>query len=631
MTDTAFTHYDAPTFEAGEQDTASAPALTAELATNADLQEIPVASIRVDAAFNPRKRFVDAEIAEFAERIRATGWLSPPLVRPDPYGDGFMLVAGERRLRAIRHLGWTTVQVTVKAMDDVEHRKLALTENVDRKDLTVAEEALAARDHLDAYEGDHDAAANALGWPVARLRHRLKLLHASSTVIEALLSGQIQLGHAELLATLPKDNQDKALPRVIADAITVAGLREQINGFVTPLASAIFDTSGCANCVFNTSCQGTLFEARVDEGNCTNKPCFREKTERSLDEKRVALKSDFGTVVLVSEKAPEQSVPLVKHGPTGVGPVQFDACRTCQFRGAAIHDAPGARLGSVDSPLCFNTSCHTQHVQAYAAQLQQDQDQEQAQSTGDSTPAPASGTTSSQPAATKAKSKVVKAKPKAKAVLRSVTEQYGEIIARAGAEALSRQATPALALAVHALLRTATDECHADRSALLEGLGLPDLGTYQDNADVAALAACDADTLNAAIQAIAARILTTKVNERPHGGRLQRRALLPILTERAGIDPAAHARVDEAFLAAHTKPAIEAVLDESGFKAWIEQQEDGAKKYKALLASKKDDLVEKVLQSGYGFPDYLPGGYADAIKTWQKEAGVKAAPPSPVA
>src|SRR5690625_876259 len=121
MTDTAFTTYAAPdpqATEALEQDTTPAPpTITAEAATNADLQEIPVAAIRVDPAFNPRKRFIDEEIAEFAERIRKSGWLSPPLVRPDPYGDGFLLVAGERRLRAIRHLGWTTVQATIKAMD----------------------------------------------------------------------------------------------------------------------------------------------------------------------------------------------------------------------------------------------------------------------------------------------------------------------------------------------------------------------------------------------------------------------------------------------------------------------------------------------------------------------------------
>lgn len=120
-------------------------------------------------------------------------------------------MAGERRLRAIRPLGWLTVQVTIKAMSDTEHRRLALAENIDRRELTIGEEALAARDHLAAYDGDHTAAAAALGWPVARLRHRLKLLHASPAVLDALMHATIQLGHAELLATLPAENQDKAL------------------------------------------------------------------------------------------------------------------------------------------------------------------------------------------------------------------------------------------------------------------------------------------------------------------------------------------------------------------------------------------------------------------------------------
>jgi len=227
----------------------------------------------------------------------------------------------------------------------------------------------------------------------------------------------------------------------------------------------------------------------------------------------------------------------------------------------------------------------------------------------------------------KSKAKSSKAKPKAKAVLRSVTEQYGEIIGRAGAEALTKLATPALALSVHALLRIATDECSADRDSLIEGLGLPKHDSFEATSQIAELAALDEDTLNTAIQTLSARILTTKVNERPHSGRLQRRALLPILAERAGVNTAAHVRVDKEFLAAHTKPAIEAVLDESGFKAWIEQQEDGAKKYRAIVASKKDDLIEAVLNSGYTFPAYVPGGYADAVKTWQREAKVKADPP----
>ncbi len=611
---------------------ANAAAITAEQATNADTQEIEVASIRVDPAFNPRKRFDDADIAEFAERIHTSGWLSPPLVRPDPYGEGFLLVAGERRLRAIKHLGWTTVQVTVKSMNDTEHRKLALVENLDRRELNVAEEALAARDHLAAYEGDHDAAARALGWPVARLRHRLKLLHASPAVIDALLNGRIQLGHAELLATLPESNQDKALPRVISDGLTVAALREQINGFATPLSSAIFDTSACANCLFNTSCQGTLFEARVAEGNCTNKPCFTQKTEEALEAKRESMKADFGVVVLVSERAPEQSVPLVKSGPRGVGAAQFDACRTCEFRGAAIHDAPGPRLGTVESPLCFNTSCHGNMVKAYQQQLAE---AEESQAAADAPEGAAAPTSTTKPAASQAAAKgkvktakATKATPKAQSVLRSVAEQYGAIVARAGTEAIGRSPVPALALAVYALSKLGGVEAKISAGDLREGLGLPDTVGNFTNATVtlAALAACDEAALNKAIQGISARLLTHEVNDRPFGGQLQRRALLPNLIAATGVNVADHVVVDTGFLNAHTKPAIEAVLEESGFAAWMASREDGPKQYRAMLAGKKEDLIAAVLSSGFSFAGYVPSGLDSQVAAWRKAEGMPHVP-----
>jgi len=102
MTDAAVSSFGAT---AAESSTPYEPGLTANAAANAVTQKIRVDQIRVDAAFNPRKKFDEADTAEFAERIRASGWLSPPLVRPDPLGEGFLLVAGERRLRAIRHLG----------------------------------------------------------------------------------------------------------------------------------------------------------------------------------------------------------------------------------------------------------------------------------------------------------------------------------------------------------------------------------------------------------------------------------------------------------------------------------------------------------------------------------------------
>lgn len=165
-----------------------------------DLQHVAVSEIRVAPEFNPRRTFSDDETREFAERINNSGWVSPLLIRPDPDGDGYLLVAGERRFRAVTYLGWEQVPVTIKQMDDVEHRKLALAENADRKDLNVAEEALAARAHVDAYGGDHEKAAESLGWPVKRLKHRLQLLHGVATCARCRIAIACVLGRRSMPA-----------------------------------------------------------------------------------------------------------------------------------------------------------------------------------------------------------------------------------------------------------------------------------------------------------------------------------------------------------------------------------------------------------------------------------------------
>jgi PRTRC system ParB family protein len=596
---------------------ANAPA-AAPAQAPASVQEIAVTTIRVSADFNPRKRFDDADIAEFSERIRASGWVSPLLVRPDPDGEGYLLVAGERRFRSVCRLGWTTVPVTIKPMSDVEHRRLALAENIDRRDLTVAEEAMAARDHLNAYDGDHEAAAKALGWPVARLRHRLKLLRASQAVIEALMHGRIQLGHAELLATMPPDAQDKALPRIVADGITVGALRDQINGYATPLSSAIFDTSACANCPFNTSCQGTLFEARVHDGNCTNKACFTEKAEQELEARRQRAASDFGTVVLLSQLDPEQSVPLVRHGPTGVGGEQYDACKSCAFRTAAIHDASGPKQGSLEGPFCTSLGCHSKMVAAYQESLAP-APTESASAQG----APEAGSAAAAKAAkTTPKAASPSAGPKPRAQLKSVVEQYAHIAARAGGAALAADPIPALALALYALARLASREGGTDADKLLVGLGLPGGATCTDTQHLALLSTYDQAKLLDAIRVLGTEVLTAGINDTRYDSRLNRLALLPLLAERASIPVATHVVVDAAFLGAHTKPGIETVLEESGFKAWMELAPDGAKNYRALVSGKKEDIIKAVSESGFSFDGYVPSGYAEQVTQWRTVGGV---------
>lgn len=599
-----------------------------------DLTYVAVSTIRVAPEFNPRRTFSDKETSEFAQRINSSGWVSPLLVRPDPAGEGYLLVAGERRFRAVIHLGWEHVPVTIKQMDDVEHRKLALAENADRKDLTVAEEALAAREHVDAYGGDHERAADSLGWPVKRLKHRLQLLHATPEVMEALLHERIQLGHAELLATLPHENQAKALPRILEKSLSVADLREQLNGFATPLAQAIFPLDQCQSCPFNSEFQRGLFAEHINGGLCTNKPCFATKTEEALQAKRVELKNDFGTVVLLSEKVPGTTVPLVKLGETGVGEEQFNACRTCEHRGCIVIDTPGKSLGQVSGPNCFNLACHSQMNATYREMLNptpstpddSGDDAEEGQGDTQSPQGTSAGGTAKKPtsAAAKAKGKKPAPKAKTKATMKAVVDQYADAIRKAAIVTVQQDATIPLAMSAYAMLRVVADECpHEGFASTCKKVGLKYVegsDSSKRNASQVVLELCgkSEEELRELILQLTTMIFDTKPNDTSFQGKLNRRGLAANISATAGVDLVSFIRVDKEFLSAHTRAAIESVLEESGFKAWCEAQDEGKKRYSAIVGKGKDDMVEAILAAGFDFAGYEPSGFAQERKGWEQ-------------
>src|SRR5436190_12082887 len=109
-----------------------------EAAEPTAFRTIPVSSIIANPQ-QPRKDFDEAELAELRASIRTNGLLQPLLVRPK--GQGFELVAGERRLRAVQSLGWREVPAHVRELDDQAVLTLALIENLQRSDLNPIEEA----------------------------------------------------------------------------------------------------------------------------------------------------------------------------------------------------------------------------------------------------------------------------------------------------------------------------------------------------------------------------------------------------------------------------------------------------------------------------------------------------------
>ncbi len=208
--------------------------------------------------------------------------LQPILLRPAvDVDDEYDLVAGERRYRAAKEaFGLNAdVPVTIRAMTDQEALEAAIDENDIRDDASETEQADAAVRVLAACQGDRAEATRRLGWSRAKLDRRIALAELSATVKRALDERRIKVGHAELLAAVPGDKQDKALETILSAGLDVGKTRELLMRVTQDLCAASFDKSECTTCPFNSASQRTLFETHIDDGHCTNPSCFELKTQ----------------------------------------------------------------------------------------------------------------------------------------------------------------------------------------------------------------------------------------------------------------------------------------------------------------------------------------------------------------
>jgi ParB/RepB/Spo0J family partition protein len=228
---------------------------------------------------NPRRYFDRKKHDELVASIRLRGILQPILLRPK--GEVYAIVAGERRYRAgLEAYGPDgEVPVIIREMTDQEALDAAIAENDDRDDPSETEQADAAVRYLAACQNDRTEAARRLGWSRSKLDRRLALAELSDAVKLALDERRIKVGHAELLAAVPGDKQDKALETILAAELDVGKTRELLMRVTQNLAAACFDKTECTTCPFNSASQRTLFETHVDSGHCTNPGCFELKTQ----------------------------------------------------------------------------------------------------------------------------------------------------------------------------------------------------------------------------------------------------------------------------------------------------------------------------------------------------------------
>jgi ParB family chromosome partitioning protein len=191
--------------------------------------EIPLDRIQHNP-FQPRKAFDADELATLTSSIKNHGILQPLVVRP--VGQGFQLIAGERRLRAARDAGLATVPVRVVEFNDQQTLEAALAENLQRTDLNAIEKAHGFKDYLDRFGMSHDQLAQRLGLARSTITNLVNLLDLQPEVQEAVRVNQISEAHAKLLKGVKDAGRQTSLCRqIVAQGLSVKAteglLREQ--------------------------------------------------------------------------------------------------------------------------------------------------------------------------------------------------------------------------------------------------------------------------------------------------------------------------------------------------------------------------------------------------------------------
>jgi ParB family transcriptional regulator, chromosome partitioning protein len=166
-------------------------------------RRVPIALIR-PSAFQPRRRFAEAELDALAQSIREKGILQPLLVRRLTGEESvFELVAGERRWRAAQRVGMHEVPVIVRAFADSEALEIALVENLQREDLSPLEEAEAYSRLMEEFGRTQAALAEAVGKSRSHVANTLRLLSVPAPIRRRLEEGELSAGHARALLAAP--------------------------------------------------------------------------------------------------------------------------------------------------------------------------------------------------------------------------------------------------------------------------------------------------------------------------------------------------------------------------------------------------------------------------------------------
>lgn len=266
--------------------------------TEKNIVSVALANIQ-PSNYNPRKNFDEASLAELAESIRRQGVLQPIGVRPMA-DDRFEIVFGERRYRASLMAGLEEIPAIVMEISDEAAEEMAITENLQRQDVTPMEEANAYQKLIESGRYDVQALTAQFGKSENYIRTRLKFVSLIPEIAQLLEQDEITISVATEICRYGADIQQQVYEKHLKEAnaynswrgLKAAEVAKYIErNYTTDLGRYGFDKTLCASCPHNTNNMMLFCEGGC--GNCSNRTCLAEMNASFLVEKAVQMSAEY--------------------------------------------------------------------------------------------------------------------------------------------------------------------------------------------------------------------------------------------------------------------------------------------------------------------------------------------------
>jgi len=201
-----------------------------------DLKNIPIDLIQ-RGKYQPRTDMHEEALEELAASIRAQGVMQPIVVRPIS-SDKYEIIAGERRWRATQIAGLDSIPAIIKPVGDEAAIAMSLIENIQRENLNPIEEAMALKRLQDEFELTQQEVADAVGKSRATVTNLMRLIGLTIDVRRMLEHGDLEMGHARALLSLPDIQQSEAARSIVGKGLSVRQTESLVRRLIAEIGSS---------------------------------------------------------------------------------------------------------------------------------------------------------------------------------------------------------------------------------------------------------------------------------------------------------------------------------------------------------------------------------------------------------